>query len=516
MIFEKLLELPGDARPWIVDHEPVAVAAPDGLLHPADLGRAAARVATHLASTGVGRGDRCVVWLDSPTDVIVAHVALMALDAVPVLASPTLSAQVVRAMITGVPGVVAIIGDEQRLTAGNGHFGDLVALDWRQVAEAAAGCAPHRRSRPTSPEAPYAVFHTSGTTGVPKLVEYAARGIEFHADVQARIHRLARLKGYCALALSPVHSRTVVAILVALKRNAPLMLLKGDSADEVERLLNRHRPVYFETHPNTYRAWQHLAPRGAFASVRFFAAGFDVIHPDTVDAMLRGSRRRLPMFVEVYGQSETGAIAIRTHARRPSWLPARRAGKPRNGHPVGPRFPFCGVRIIDEEGYDLPHGTPGRIVVRTPGGHSGYLNRPEIKYLQGGWWDTGDWGSLSRTGFLTLVDRRVDKITAAASGIAIEDALLERSPELLELVVLEVGGALQPIASIRPDNRFRAREWGELTRGIAALRRPIIIPDARFPRTATGKVKRVELRELLAEPGRLTFSDNETYYAAGS
>ncbi|MFD7505919.1 class I adenylate-forming enzyme family protein [Streptomyces sp. NPDC059850] len=514
MIFDKLLSLPSDAEPWIVDHQPIAVAAEDEKVRPGDVADAAARGATALRAHGVEPGRRCVVWLESPTDIIVAYAAITALDAVPILMSPTLSGPVVASMVENVSGITAVISTDARLAESEKTFPDIgTFIDWRDIA---AELPTHKRiSRPreVASDAAYVVVHTSGTTGTPKLAECSSASIQFNARVQAVIHWLSRLEGHLALAISPVHGRTVVGILAALMRKAPLLLLEDDSADNVDRMLKRHRPGYLETHPNTFRAWQHLAPGGAFRSIRFFGAGFDVIHPDTVSALLKGSDHRFAVCVEVYGQNETGPISIRSHLKG-TQKPLRalrrlRRAKLLRGHPAGPRFPFCRVRIVDDSGRPVPAGTPGRMVVHTPGVFSGYINRPDLtskNYPDKRWWDTGDWGTKSRTGRITLIDRQVDKVSGAISGIGIEDILLEKFPEFLELVVLEMGGTLQPVLSLRPGTEFRRKAWESASRRLAAMAEPVIIPDSEFPRTVTGKIKRELLKKTLAEQQRLSIS----------
>ncbi|SFQ03454.1 Acyl-CoA synthetase (AMP-forming)/AMP-acid ligase II [Amycolatopsis arida] len=503
MIFDKLQALPADAEPWIVDHEPIIVAARDERIHPGDVADAAARTATVLREAGVVGGTRCVVWLESPTDIIVAYAAITALDAVPVLISPTLTVETLEAMIDGVAGITAVVSTGDRLEAARAHLPHLAAVDWREVTAALPGARRFSREPEVASHAAYVVVHTSGTTGVPKLVECSSRSIRFNASVQAVIHWAARLRGYLALAISPVHGRTVVGILAALMRRAPLLLLQDDSAGNVERMLLRHRPTYLETHPNTFRAWQHLAQGGAFRSVRVFGAGFDVIHPDTVRALLAGSGHRLAVCMEVYGQNESGPIAIRCHLKGMPRIPSRwqrRRERLMGGHRVGPRFAFCRVRILRDDGTPQPPGTPGRIVVRTPGTFSGYLNRPDLasrNHPKGRWWDTGDWGMCSRLGLLTLIDRQVDKVSSAPSAIAVENVLLDQFPELLELVVVDVDGTVWPVLSLRPGCEFRARDWASAAPRVAAMADPLVIPDGEFPRTVTGKIKREQLKDLV-------------------
>jgi len=115
LIFDKLLSLPSDAEPWIVDHQPIAVTAEDEKVRPGDVADAAARGATALRSHGIEPGRRCVVWLESPTDIIVAYAAITALDAVPILMSPTLSGPVVASMVENVSGITSVISTDARL-----------------------------------------------------------------------------------------------------------------------------------------------------------------------------------------------------------------------------------------------------------------------------------------------------------------------------------------------------------------------------------------------------------------
>lgn len=500
LIFDSLLALPGDATPWIVDHEPIIVTAKDERIAPSEIADATARAASVLGAHGVRAGTRCIVWLESPTDVIVAYAAITALDAVPILISPTLSGDTLAAMVAGVGDITAVVATDERRREVRAVLPELTHIDWRDVAAELPTSRRFTRGPEVASDADYVVVHTSGTTGVPKLVVCSGRSIYVNARVQAVIHRVTRLHGHLAFAISPVHGRTVVGILAMLMRKAPLMLLQDDSADSVERMLVRHRPTYLETHPNTFRAWQHLAPSGAFRSVRMFGAGFDVIHPDTVRELLAGSDHRRALFVEVYGQNESGPVAIRMHVKGVPTIRRKRTAQLLGGHPVGPRFTFCQVRILDDLGVPVKAGEPGRIVVRTPGTFSGYLNRPDIasrNYPERRWWDTGDWGTKSRLGMMTLIDREVDKLSSAPSAIAVENILLEQFPELLELVVVDVEGTVWPVVSVRTGAAFRREAWQRLAPAVAEMADPIVIPDGEFPRTVTGKIKREELKQLV-------------------
>lgn len=498
MIYDQLQALPDDSEPWIVDHTPIAVEVSDTQLRTRAVADSAARTATLFANGGLRAGTYCVVWLEAPVDILIACAAISATGATPIMISPAMTSSILAATLHDVPGIVAIVAADQRFAECAVVVPDAKHYDWRAVIEEAAGQPPLSKAVERSLDEPYIVTHTSGTTGVPKLVEYTARSIDFDSKVQALLHWGARLRGYCGVGVSPVHGRSVVGISAALRRKAPLLFLQNSTTEEVERALKRYRPMYLEAHPYNFRAWQHLGATGAFKSVRFYATSFDVIHPDTVKALLDGSKYRLALYAEVYGQSESGAIASRLHLKGLRALRRRHRSKALPGHPVGSPVPYCKVRILDEDGNKVSRGTPGRIVVRTPVHISRYLNRKDIaarQYPADGWWDTGDIGIRSKLGFLTLIDRQVDRLSLAPSGIAIEDMLLDKFPEFLELVILEVDGRLIPILSLRDGERLDTVKWADATREVEHLDPPVVIPDAQFPRTITGKIRRIELRE---------------------
>jgi acyl-coenzyme A synthetase/AMP-(fatty) acid ligase len=464
-------------------------------------------VATALRRNGIAARSRVLVWLESPLDTVVAYAALTGIDAVPILRSPTWSGEIIEKMIDRVDGIVAMITTDHRVADSRSRFPELVTLDWRSIAAEMASCERYCRTPEFAGEQSYVVVHTSGTTGVPKLVDCSARSVHFNALFQVITHWLSGLRGYCAVAVSPVHGRTVVGLYAALIRKVPLMMLADYSPENVERMVRKYRPEFLETHPNHFRAWQHLAETGTFESVRIFGTGFDVVHPDTIQALLDGSQHRFAMYFEIYGQNESGPVAIRMHLKRGrlrrSW---RRSTSALSGHPIGWKVPLVKVRIVDDNGVPVPRGIPGHITVRSRGVFSGYINRRDLtsrNYPQNRWWDTGDWGTRSRLGALTLVDRDSEKVSVTASGIGVEDVVLERFPNLLEVIVLEADGVLQPIVSVRPGTPFDGTVWAAATRGLVLLAEPVIIPDDKFPRTVTGKVQRKVLLAML-ESGELT------------
>jgi acyl-coenzyme A synthetase/AMP-(fatty) acid ligase len=504
LIFDQLWGAAAD-RPWVVDHGAAGLRIDDGQVSPREVAAAAGRAAALFEAQGTRAGDRCVVWLDRPLDIIVAAAGLTAIGAVPILVTPALDIDVVTPMLAPIPPVARVIttGARAQSCSALEVRGRIDA--WESLAEEARGLAPRRSSVPLPPTAPYVVTHTSGTTGLNKLIEYSRLGADHNSLTQEVPALLQRMRGYAAINFSPVHFRFVVGLLAALRRRVPLILLADDDPRSVGPILERWRPSYLETHPNTFVKWEPLAASGSLASVKCFLATFDVIHPGTIKRLLAGSRYPFAHFWEIYGQSEACAIAGRLHVKGfVGRLSERDTEQRLSGHLVGRVLPgHSRVRIVDEDGWIVPPGTPGRIQVRATGHFTTYPNRPEAARANrtpDDWWDTGDWGRKDRLGRVVLIDRQVERLTAAPSAIALEDVLLDRMPWLLEAVVLERDGALTPVVAAR--DGFDSRRWSAATRDLPTLARPIVVEEREIPRTATGKVQRAVLHGLLDERER--------------
>jgi acyl-coenzyme A synthetase/AMP-(fatty) acid ligase len=216
-----------------------------------------------------------------------------------------------------------------------------------------------------------------------------------------------------------------------------------------------------------------------------------------VRKLLGASRRRLPVWVQTWGQSEAGPVAIRPYVLRSLQNRGRRMPATRdNGWPT----PFFSkVRSVDPDTLDpLPRGEVGLIEVSQPGrclDYMGERDRWERK-RRGDWWNTGDLGVISRSRSVRLVDREIDRIPGGESAIELEDVLLDRLPQTTEVVVLAAAdGPPVPIVSTVGDAPVRSDDWDAATADLPPLASPHYMPWDEIPRTATWKVRRPKLRE---------------------
>jgi long-chain acyl-CoA synthetase len=166
------------------------------------------------------------------------------------------------------------------------------------------------------------------------------------------------------------------------------------------------------------------------------------------------------------------------------------------------------VRIVDDNGQDLPVGEIGELWVRGPNVIPGYWRNPEATEAAfgGGWFRTGDLGLRDDAGLYYVVDRKKDVIIRGGENVycAEVEALLLEHPQVRDAAVVglphrdygeEVGAVIQVAASDLDDSvgeQIRLSLEGRLAR--FKIPTTIKLTEGELPRTATGKILKRELR----------------------
>ena len=337
------------------------------------------------------------------------------------------------------------------------------------------------------------IAFTSGTTGTPKGTMHFHRDMlaicdGFSAqvlkpgpdDIFCGSPPLAFTFGLGGLALFPMHA------------GAATLLLEAASPDALLSAIETHRATICFTAPTAYRAMlakaqdfdlssltkgvsagEHL-PRATFEAVR------DQMGISLIDGL--GATEMLHVFVtSAEEQIRVGATGV----------------------PV-PGYSAC---ILDEEGREVPRGTPGRLAVKGPTGCRYLADDRQRDYVQGGWNLTGDTMIEDEDGYFWYQARSDDMIISAGyniSGPEVENALLtheavsecgvigkpdaDRGHIVKAFVVLN-GGTEDPAAMVRVLQ-------DHVKRTVAPYKYPreITFMD-RLPRTQTGKLQRFKLRD---------------------
>ncbi|MFW6639898.1 class I adenylate-forming enzyme family protein [Nocardiopsis algeriensis] len=463
-------------------------------------------LAARLWACGMRPAERVAVHKSHSFDIALIACAAARIGAVPVPLSPELDGDIVSELLGRLdrPWLVSdadkLEGDLSKvdlpsLTRSVLVAGDREHGDGRSLAGLAG--APRREPVRLHPSQPALITHTSGTTGISKLMVHTAGSLFQRLLPQQIIAWPVRGRERVSLCMSFVHSRFFHSLGVFLNHGNPLSVLTDPDPEVIGPLFTRLRPGLVETHPNNFIQWESLAeaPGSPLASVRYYSTTFDAIHPRTIQRLLGASRRTRPLVVQLYGQSETGPIS--------GWWYTLKSAEDMDGRCVGLPLPgFIKVRVVGEDGKPLRRGRTGRLEVRSRGRVLTYLGEDGRyrKQLNGSWWSLGDVGYLNRLGLLFLTDRDIDRIDSVDSNLELEDVLMSRLEELLEVVVVaDRDGAPVPLVCTRGDSPLDLRRWREAVRDLPPLAEPLHVPFADLPRTSTWKIQRVQIGRMLAE-----------------
>ncbi|GAA2685579.1 MULTISPECIES: class I adenylate-forming enzyme family protein [Actinosynnema] len=446
-----------------------------------------------LAAAGARPGDRVAIVKRNHWDYDLLACAAVRIGAIPAQLSGHLSDEVLEILLKRLDPAVLVT---DRALPGSGARTVLAlaedvdgALTLDQV-RGSARPAPRRRHD----DEPLVVNHTSGTTGVPKLVAHSTRSavllLARKESVRWPVIGL-RPDDVLANASSYAHARTFRWTASALA-SAPAQITVLSDPSSAPRVLSAHPPTVVEALPSAYARWQTVVgvPDNPFRRVRLYASGHDAVHPPTVRRMLNASRHEHPVWVQGWGQTETGPLTLRFLTRRAVTGP-----RPSTRHLGRPLPGGAKLRVVDPETFEpLPRGRVGLLLARTPALGSGYLGEEErwrAKEVDG-WWNTGDLGSISRTGAVRLLDREVDS-APGVSCLNVEDLVENRLPEVVECVLLTPTGRPPLPVLVTSDGLIGERRWRTAVADLPVMAAPVVLGWDEVPRTGTGKVRRLEL-----------------------
>lgn len=462
-------------------------------------------IAGRLVAAGVQRGQHVVVYKTNNFDIALLSAAAQRIGAVPALFSPMLDGATATRLLERLDQPW-LLTDQEKFT-GSG----VSAKPTRRVLLVAGEQLPDTQLLRSHPVAslvgtsvpgvrePAFISHTSGTTGLPKLVVQTPDALWQRLWLQKVVaDRLWRSESV-ALCISFVHARFYSALDLGLSYGNPLLVAVNDSPENIGPFFAQHRPGVVETQPNTFVDWELLAEADGrpLSSVRYYSATFDAVHARTIQVLLGSSVRRSPKFIQLYGQTETGPVAGR-------WYTVSGAAD-MDSRCVG--WPLPGVirmRIVDDQGKPVRPGTVGHIEVSSRTRAITYLGEDArfADQLDGNWWRMGDMGFRDKLGQLHLLDRAIDRVDSIDSNLEIEDTLMERLPELREIVVVPGGsGKPVPVVCTRDDSPIDSGRWRHALAGLPAMEDVVQMPFDEVPRTSTWKVQRLKLIELLAGDG---------------
>jgi fatty-acyl-CoA synthase len=342
---------------------------------------------------------------------------------------------------------------------------------------------------------PAAIIYTSGTTGRAKGAVLTHENLTWVALNCIVDYDLVSTD--VALMISPLfHVASLgMGALPAIVKGATIVLEKGFEPGRALAQIERHGVTMLSGVPTTY---QLMADHPAWPSTDLSTLAKLTCGGSAVPTrILSAYEKRGLSFSQGYGMTETspGATSL-----PPAMTRVKQAS-------VGVPHFFTDVRIVDPGGAVVPHGTVGEIEIAGPNVFRGYRGLPEATataLTADGWFRSGDLGHLDADGYLYIAGRIKDMIISGGENIY---------PAEIELLLSEIEGVTGAAVIGVPDER-----WGEVPVAILTVRdgvsadldsvqkhldgrlaryklpRKVVIVDE-LPRTASGKVRKVDLRD---------------------
>ena len=252
---------------------------------------------------------------------------------------------------------------------------------------------------------PYNIIYSSGTVGLPKGIVHTHYIRAMYSTLFAASYRITP-ESIVLHAGSLVFNGAFLTLMPAFFAGATYILQPHFDAEQVIDAIQRERVTHIKLVPSQIIALLH-SPRfnaetcGSLEMLGSVGAPLHHEHKERLNHLL--PRR----FYELYGLTE-GFVTI-----------LDRYDVERKMDSVGVPPPLMELRIVDDDGNDLPPGRVGEIVGRGPILMPGYYKRDDLtaQAIRGGWLFTGDLGSVDEDGFLYLVDRKKDLIISGGVNV---------------------------------------------------------------------------------------------------
>ncbi len=356
---------------------------------------------------------------------------------------------------------------------------------------------------PVGPDWTFNIIYSSGTTGAPKGI---AQPHSFRWAQLSTFRPLGYGPDAVTLVSIPLYSNmTLSSFLPALAMGGTVVLMAKFDAGQYLQLAERHRVTHSIMVPvQLQRLMAHPDfDKYDLSSFRFKGAGSAPFPaPLKADILARWPGT----LIEFYGMTEGGGVCTLDGRKHPDKL-----------HTVGHPTPDSDMRVIDDDGRELPPGSVGEIVSRSGTMMIGYHNLPE-KTAEFEWFDaqgrrffrSGDVGRFDEDGFLTLMDRKKDMVISGGFNVYPSDleAILAQHPQVLESavfgvpserwgetpvahVVARAGAALQPQELLAWLNAQVGKSQRLATLEVVAA----------LPRSDIGKVLKRQLRDQWVTKG---------------
>jgi long-chain acyl-CoA synthetase len=344
--------------------------------------------------------------------------------------------------------------------------------------------------------------YTGGTTGVSKGAVLLHRNVIANV-LQSQLWNEPAMKkiaagqqstGICALPLYHIFAFTV-GMMLSMRMGAKLVLIPNPrDLPAVLKELSKH---VFHTFPAVNTLFNGLANHPDFNKVdwshlKVSVGGGMAVQGAVAQKWLE--KTGCPI-CEGYGLSETSPSASCNPVTNTAFTGT-----------IGVPIPGTWMKIIDDEGRDVPQGQPGEIAIKGPQVMAGYWQRPDetAKVMTpDGWFKSGDVGIMDERGFFRIVDRKKDMILVSGFNVypnEVED-VVAKLDGVMECACVGVAdaqtGEAVKLVIVKKDPALteeKVRAW--CRENMTGYKQPKVIEfRTDLPKTPVGKILRRELRD---------------------
>ncbi|MCS7025752.1 MAG: acyl--CoA ligase family protein [Bryobacteraceae bacterium] len=496
------------ARSGFVYRDKVAVIHDDLRFRYAEFQDRCHRLAAGLRALGVEPGDRVAVLAPNTPMALEPHFAVPLIGAVLVMLNTRLAGSEL-AWILNHSGAKVILADPQLVKVLDPHRAEMpelkhVVTDYE--AFLAGGVLPLEPLPEPDEDGLLSINYTSGTTGFPKGVMYSHRGAYLNALGELLQYGLCESSVYLWV-LPLFHCNGWCFPWAVTAAGATHVCLRQAHPEQIAAAIASYRVTHFCGAPVVVGSLAHYA---ATQGIRF-DHGLRIITAGAPPspAVLRAAEAMGAEIFHCYGLTETyGPMTLCDWRREWDALPPEERARIKARQGVPYIIAGTDVRVVDEQMNDVPADgvTMGEVVMRGNNVMIGYYKNPQAteQAFQGGWFHSGDYAVMHPNGYLEIRDRKKDIIISGGeniSSVEVERVLYEH-PAVLEAAVVAV-----------PDEK-----WGEVPKAFLTLKEghwatpeeiiafcrermahfkcPKHVEFRPLPKTATGKIRKNELREL--------------------
>ena len=456
-----------------------------------------------LAAGGVERGDRVAVVLPSTPEAAAVFFAVWKLGAILLSMSVLYGDDAVRHRLTDSGAKLLVTDPSNAGRFGGSGTAELLVLADETLAREPAG----HIGCDTAADDPAQLFYTSGTTGLAKGIVHAHRYLLGHEEF-VYCHELEEGERFHGMG-EWAWAAGIAPLLGPWRLGAVQCVYRREAGFDPHRqldFLSRHRVTNMFTTPTAMRSMMAIEDAGARYPQRFrrVCSAGEPLNPEAI----RWFREQYGVTVlDYYGLTESYPLVAN--------FPFMEVREGSMGKPM----PGWDVQILDEDEQRVAPGERGEICLRArsnPQYPLGYWGNPDAseRVFGGGWFHTRDAASRDDDGYIWYEGRADDVIIAAGYRIgpfevesiclehpAVREAAAVAAPDELRGNVVKafIVAAAGYEASEELADEIKAFVRGKLS-AYAYPRRIEFVDE--LPKTLTGKIRRIELRQLEVERGR--------------